>query len=126
MKKSRLNSFILILLIIVFGLFSRTAIIPDLIYPYLGDVLYSLMMFFIFRFVFLTHSHTKIAMFSIGLCFLIEISQLYHSPWIDGLRNSTLGSLTLGHGFLWSDLAAYTLGGLLGIWLDQRVFRTYK
>ncbi|MDQ3816194.1 MAG: DUF2809 domain-containing protein [Acidobacteriota bacterium] len=40
----------------------------------------------------------------------VELSQLYHAPWIDGLRQIRLAALLLGHGFLWSDLVCYGVG----------------
>jgi hypothetical protein len=40
----------------------------------------------------------------------VELSQLYHAPWIDGLRQIRLAALLLGHGFLWSDLVCYAVG----------------
>ena len=54
----------------------------------------------------------------IGLSYLIEISQLYHAPWIDAIRATALGGLVLGFGFLWSDILCYTVGVLLGIIVD--------
>jgi hypothetical protein len=48
----------------------------------------------------------------------VEISQLYHAPWIDSIRQSTIGGLILGFGFLWSDLACYALGVGLGVMID--------
>ncbi len=40
----------------------------------------------------------------------VEASQLYHAPWIDGIRATRLGALVLGSGFIWSDLACYAVG----------------
>jgi len=56
-----------------------------------------------------------IALVSLLFCYLIEISQLYHAPWIDAIRNTRLGGLVLGFGFLWTDIIAYTMG--IGIML---------
>lgn len=50
--------------------------------------------------------------------YLIEISQLYHAPWIDAIRATALGGLVLGFCFLWSDILCYTVGVLLGIIVD--------
>lgn len=47
---------------------------------------------------------------SLIFCFIIEISQLYHAEWIDRIRDTSLGGLVLGYGFLWSDIGAYTVG----------------
>jgi hypothetical protein len=40
----------------------------------------------------------------------VEVSQLYHAPWIDELRRTTLGGLALGWGFAWGDLICYYVG----------------
>ncbi len=48
----------------------------------------------------------------------IELSQLYHASWIDSIRQTTLGGLILGFGFLWSDLACYAVGVVLGVLVD--------
>lgn len=47
---------------------------------------------------------------ALGVSFLIELSQLWHPPFLDALRATTLGGLVLGYGFLWSDLVCYTVG----------------
>ena len=43
---------------------------------------------------------------------------VYHAPWIDSIRQTTLGGLILGFGFLWSDLACYAAGVGLGVILE--------
>jgi hypothetical protein len=55
------------------------------------------------------------AMVSLLFCYAIELSQMYHAPWIDDLRHTRAGGLVLGYGFLWSDLLCYTLGVTLGL-----------
>lgn len=123
MKKSRLSSFILIIVTIGLGLLSRTSFVPELIYPYLGDVLYSVMMFFLIRFFYNNLSSKQIALISTLICFGIEFLQLYQADWINEIRSTTLGSLTLGHGFLWSDLLAYSIGGFLGLGLERFIYK---
>lgn len=54
--------------------------------------------------------------------FAIEFSQLYHSPWIDSLRNTRVGGLVLGYGFLWSDLVSYTVGIGVGVLIEKLIF----
>lgn len=75
-----------------------------------GDVLYAMMMFLNIRFLFIGLSFRNTAFISLSICYLIEFFQLYTAPWIDQIRNTTLGALVLGRGFLWSDMAAYTIG----------------
>ncbi|MFO0014337.1 MAG: DUF2809 domain-containing protein [Planctomycetota bacterium] len=51
---------------------------------------------------------------SLALAFSVECSQLYHAPWIDEIRQTTLGGLVLGFGFLWTDLVCYAFGIAIG------------
>lgn len=65
---------------------------------------------------------TKVIALMAGLfSFGIEISQLYHAPWIDGLRATRLGGLVLGFSFVWSDLLCYTVGILVGVVMDKQL-----
>ena len=54
------------------------------------------------------------AAISLALAFLVETSQIYHAPWIDSIRQTTLGGLVLGFGFLWTDLVCYSVGIVTG------------
>jgi hypothetical protein len=56
---------------------------------------------------------------ALGVCFAVETSQLYHSPAIDSLRSTTLGSLVLGSGFDSRDLIAYTAGVVAALLVDR-------
>jgi hypothetical protein len=63
-------------------------------------------------------STARVAAMALGLSLLVELSQLYHAPWIDSVRQTTIGGLILGFGFLWSDLACYASGVGLGVALE--------
>jgi hypothetical protein len=65
----------------------------------------------------------QIAFFSLLFCYAIEVSQLYQAPWINAIRNTTLGALVLGSGFLWSDLLAYALGVGMAFLIEKFVFK---
>jgi len=124
--RNRLNYLIFTLLIIALGLFSRSRFIPEFIYPYLGDVLYTFMFFFIFGFLFPKWSSMKIAILSILTCYCIELTQLIQADWMLQLRSYRLGGLILGHGFLWSDIVSYTIGGLLGYFIEKIWYQKYS
>ena len=47
---------------------------------------------------------------ALAVCFIVETSQLYHTPTLDAIRGTTLGHLALGSGFDPRDLVAYTVG----------------
>jgi hypothetical protein len=113
MKRNRLFYGVLIILTIALGLFSRKIAypyLPGFINEYLGDAIWSAMIFLIFRFILFREDTRLVAICSLIFCFLIEISQIYHAPWIDLIRETTLGGLVLGSGFLWTDLLAYYIG----------------
>jgi len=117
-KKRRLVYFVLYLLIIPIGLATRKQ--PQWFYSliaiYGGDVFWSTMFFFLFRCFSPRVPLWKIALYTISFSVAIEVSQLYHAPWIDRLRATFLGSMLLGTTFVWSDIACYSAGTLLG-WL---------
>lgn len=119
MKRSRLLYLILTIIVMILGLLSRKISgLPKIIELYSGDILWALMVFLMISFVFNRKSVTFITIVSICFSYGIELSQLYHAPWIDAIRNTTLGGLILGFGFLWRDLVCYTIGIIIGIIID--------
>lgn len=118
--RSRFIYFLTALLVIALGLLSRKCAIylPHVVNTYLGDMLWALMIFLLVAFVSRRRKTVVVALISILFCYAIEISQLYHAPWIDQLRNTVLGGLVLGFGFLWTDILAYTIGVGVGALLE--------
>ena len=104
----------------ILGLLSRKISgLPKIIELYSGDILWALMVFLIIAFIFNKKLTTFIISWAIIFSYSIEISQLYHAPWIDAIRNTALGGLILGFGFLWSDLICYTIGIIIGIIIEK-------
>jgi hypothetical protein len=85
---------------------------------YAGDVLWAMMVFFGFAFIFSKWSTWKVATAAPGFSVCIELSQLYHAPWIDSIRSMPLGGLILGFTFVWSDLLCYSLGVVIGVMVE--------
>ncbi len=112
MNRNRLYYVLLIVVTVMLGLTSRhfTDVFPQWVRSYLGDVLWALMVFWIFGFFFNRKGSLTITIYAMVFSFAIEISQLYHAPWIDFVRNTKIGGLVLGFGFLWSDLICYSIG----------------
>lgn len=122
MRRNRFLYLILIIITIILGLLSRKVSgLPHVISTYSGDVLWAMMVFFIIAFIFNKKSTIFIISWVIIFSYSIEISQLYHAPWIDSIRNTTLGALVLGFGFLWSDLFCYTVGIIIGAIIDRLI-----
>jgi hypothetical protein len=89
--------------------------LPGFVVAYAGDTLWALVAFLGIGLVLPRVATWRIAGLALIFSILIEISQLYHAPWINSIRQTTLGALVLGRGFLWSDLACYGAGIVLGV-----------
>jgi hypothetical protein len=110
-----------LLFVIFLGLLSRSRRPPGprLFNVYGGDVLWATAAFLAIGFLFPALATRRAALYAILFSFSIELSQLCHAPWIDALRHTRPGALVLGQGFLWSDLACYLAGVLLGVFLES-------
>lgn len=97
--------------------------LPEIINEYLGDALWALMIYAGVATIFNRWKIKWVIIIALTFCYLIEISQLYHAPWIDTVRSTRLGGLVLGFGFLWSDLLAYSFGVGFGALLEWISFK---
>jgi Protein of unknown function (DUF2809) len=124
MRGSRRNPFLVLALILLaacLGIGSRrfASRLPGFLADYAGDMLWALAAFLGFGLVLPRASTWRVALVALGFSAAIEVSQLYHAPWIDSIRRTTVGGLVLGYGFVWSDLACYAVGVGLGILIEQ-------
>ena len=113
---TRIIFFLSAVAVVFVGLASRRyqAVLPKFVGEYAGDTLWALMLSLLVSALLAGRTVTYRATISLVLAFLVEISQLYHAPWIDSIRNTTLGGLVLGFAFLWTDLVCYTVGIIIG------------
>lgn len=120
-KRNRLLYAVMIIIVVVLGLYSRKMedVIPDFLNTYLGDALWALMIFIALGFIFRVVETKRVALMGISFCYLIELSQLYHTNWIDNIRKTTFGGLVLGYVFSWKDLLAYALGIGVGVIIER-------
>jgi len=120
-KRNRLVYSLLAVITILSGLASRqfAACLPQWVESYPGDALWALMVFLLVGFWFHRKSTLWVALAALAFSYCIEISQLYHAPWIDAIRANRLGGLVLGFGFLWSDLVCYTVGVGFGVVMEK-------
>jgi hypothetical protein len=115
---------IAILAVIPLGLLTRADLpMPAIIAAYGGDTLYATLVYLLVALIWPRAAIGRVGLAALGLCVIIELSQLYHAPWLDAIRATTPGRLALGSGFLWSDLACYAVGALLGAALDLGTLR---
>ncbi len=120
MIRNRYLYFLWILLTVGAGLTSRQfrAFFPLWVGDYLGDVLWALMVYFIFAFIFKSEKSYKVAIFSLLFSYGIEISQFCQAEWLNYIRNYKLGALILGFSFSWSDILCYTMGVSIGFLME--------
>ncbi|NRF91704.1 DUF2809 domain-containing protein [Paenibacillus frigoriresistens] len=118
---SRIKYFLAIITSVVLGLSSRTfsGLIPHFITKHAGDVLWASMVYFGFRFIFIKRSLIWAAGTSVIFSFAIEFSQLYQAEWIVEIRNTVIGSLILGRGYVTVDLFRYVIGIIIAFWIDK-------
>lgn len=124
MRSSRRNPWIqlaLIALVVALGLGSRrfSSHLPALVAAHAGDTLWALAAFLGLGLLVPRSSTVRLALAALAISFAVELSQLYHAPWIDAVRATTPGALVLGHGFVGSDLICYTAGVGLGVLIER-------
>lgn len=116
LPRNRLVYIFIIFIVIILGLSSRAypQLLPHFLATYAGDTLWALMAFLLIGLMFPLISTAKVVAIALLFSFFIELSQLYHAPWIDELRQYRVIALVIGRGFLWSDLVCYSIGVAIG------------
>ncbi|MGB0387440.1 MAG: DUF2809 domain-containing protein [Ardenticatenaceae bacterium] len=122
--RDRLFYALMMLLVIGLGLASRSfpAMLPDFIATYAGDTLWALLAFLLIGFLLPSQSTARVGIMALLFASFIEVSQLYQAPWINTIRQTRLGGLVLGYGFLWSDLLCYAVGIAIGALIEHVAF----
>ncbi len=124
MQRSRIRTACALLLTIGFGLATRSSSIPwpDFVSQNFGDALWTVAVYLSLALALPRASALKLAALSLCLSFAVEFSQRLQFPWLVELRGTLPGSLLLGSGFVWWDLARYAAGALAAFALET-VFR---
>ncbi|MFD1888250.1 ribosomal maturation YjgA family protein [Paenibacillus wenxiniae] len=119
-RKYRFGYAIAIIVTIGLGLASRryAEMLPPLFAAHAGDMLWAMMVYWGVRLL-LYRRYWIAAIAALLFCYGIECSQLYQADWIRQLRDTTIGGLVLGHGFLVVDLVRYTVGVGLAVIIDR-------
>lgn len=106
--------------LIILGISSRklSGYLPTFVAEHSGDMLWAAMVYFGFRCLFPRKGLLLAFMGSLIFSFFIEFSQLYQADWINTVRDTTLGALVLGHGFLAVDLLRYFVGIIIAWFAD--------
>ena len=118
--RSRLLYLALVLAVVALGLASRRYrdALPGFVGAYAGDTLWAAMVFLLAAALWNRARTSALAAGAALFAFGIELTQLYHAPWIDEVRGTRPGALVLGHDFVWSDLPCYAAGVCLAAAAD--------
>ena len=93
--------------------------LPEWVAAYTGDTAWTVAVFLVLGIVLPWISTRTAAALALAISFIVEFSQLYHAPWIDAIRATTIGHLALGSDFAPQDLACYTVGAGIGVLFDR-------
>ena len=113
-----LISLVGIVLLIPLGLCSRhVSWIPE----ETGDALWTMMVFCLWRMILVKKNLQVVLLLSLIHSFLVEFSQMVRWSWLVSFRNTFVGHMMLGQGFLWIDLLAYLIGGVIIYYMFRRI-----
>jgi len=96
----------------------RGTLLPATLRDLLGDALWAMMIAWWIGALAPNTRLTSRAGLALAICWIVEFSQLYHAPLVDGWRLTTPGQLILGTGFDVRDLGAYAFGVLVTLILE--------
>lgn len=119
--RARIYYLLIVIIVTVLGMGSRVFAdsLPLFISIHFGDGLWSSMIYFGVRTIWVDKKLHWAFWISLIFTFSIEFSQLYKAEWLIGIRNSFLGALVLGKGFLGVDLVRYSVGIIISYWIDR-------
>ena len=125
MKRNRYIYAVAILVVIALGLLSRRqpSYLPAALGKYPGDALWAMIVFLGVGFLFPRLASGFAGLTAFLFSCAVEVSQLYHAPWIESVRDTLPGRLILGRGFSWCDMEAYAVGILIGCALEILLFK---
>ena len=91
-----------------------------------GDALWAMMMAWWVGALAPTNRLPARAAVALAVAWAVELTQLYHAPWIDSLRSSRLVHLVLGSDFYARDLLAYASGVVAAVLIELGVRRRVR
>lgn len=117
-KRKRTWCLVISLCIIIVGLYSRSTYpFPMFLKAYLGDVLWTSMVYFVIVLCFPRIKASTAFIIALLGSFCVEFSQLISNPTLEYLRTTFLRYI-IGQGFVWSDLICYCIGAISAYILD--------
>jgi hypothetical protein len=98
-----------------------TATLPTDLRDIVGDALWATMVAWWMGALFPRATLFVRAALAFATAWTVELSQLYHAPWLERLREITLVQLVIGTDFDGRDLPAYAAGIVLAVFIEAIV-----
>ena len=119
--QQRLPVMVALGVVIGLGLASRTydGLFPNAFGKYPGDALWTVVAYLGWKLVVPAMVPWKLGLMALGQSFGVEFLQLYHAPWLDGIRGNYFGHLLLGSTFNPMDFVAYSVGTTAVFLIDR-------
>ena len=119
--QQRLPVMVALGVVIGLGLASRTydGLFPNAFGKYPGDALWTVVAYLGWKLVVPAMVPWKLGLMALGQSFGVEFLQLYHTPWLDGIRGNHFGHLLLGSTFNPMDFVAYSVGTTAVFLIDR-------
>ena len=92
---------------------------PNALEKYPGDALWTVAAYLGWKWVVPAMAPWKLGLMALGQSVGVEFLQLYHAPWLDGIRGNRFGHLLLGSTFNPMDLVAYSVGAAVVFLIDR-------
>jgi hypothetical protein len=120
--RSRLIYGFTALVIVILGLATRPLKhYVEFVGSALGDALYAALIYVLIG-IALPHLRPSLVLIAAtSITWIVEISQLWHTAWLDTVRQTTLGALALGGTFSFGDLGWYLLGTVTAALIEQAI-----
>ncbi|MCA1992128.1 MAG: DUF2809 domain-containing protein [Coleofasciculus sp. S288] len=121
--KLQLLTSVSLLIVTPLGILSKFYYGPAQVWvnDYSGDILYEIFWcLFFFLLIPTRKAITQIPLWVFAVTCVLEILQLWKSPFLEAIRATFIGRTLLGTTFVWWDFPHYAVGSLLGwLWLLQ-------
>ena len=120
-QRRRLRYLVLAIGTIAVGLIVHRAggMLPPALRDILGDALWAMMIVWWMGAAAPRSRLRTRGVAALAICVAVEISQRYHSPFLDGLRRTLPGHLVLGNGYDPRDLVSYAVGVVVAVVVAQ-------
>jgi hypothetical protein len=114
-----------LLIIVPLGFYTKFYSGPgaDWVNNSLGGVFYEIFWCLVIFFFFQKGDPSHIALTVLIMTCILEFLQLWHSFFLEFLRNYFIGSVILGTSFTWADFSYYFIGSAIGWFWITRISR---